>query len=449
MKDHGLPTAAAQGRAYLRHRPPVDDLAVRAVRGPAEVGVLESLARRDVLADDVLHDGGGAGPVYNASAPAAEMRVTLRDITLQTLLSRYHAIYTGKQQRVAFSTFCRHMKWLDHLYVRVIHDRDASVSGIPRVLGTGSQRVTDDTTDDGGWCSTVSFGSADNAPRPAAEVQRMVQQIHDEVVEVGSARKATGAQAFTPKQVHLILDSACTTKERLVVAMLLGQGIRIGGLARMCVDGLVERCNVLRTARTIEKGGRERVVSLNDNWRILLLKSWTTGGRPASTSSYIFPRAGDRHVPVPTRNLWVTCKDGLSRCNIRGSVAHPHTFRHTLIHITFHNGSSWDKIPKCIGHSSPNITGNAYGNLQQEDSQSSMSEVLEFIPEINTNSKEEWRRLPGLLDHPWPLRGEDYENAGIVRRSSGRCQGEEEARAHYRMQPGAARGIDTADGATV
>ena len=371
------------------------------------------------LVDAVLHDGGGAGPVYDASAPAAEIRVTLRDITLQTLLSRYRAIYTGKQQRVAFSTFCRHMKWLDHLYVRVIHDGDASVSGIPRVLGTGSQRVTDDTTDDGGGYSTASFGGADDAPRPAAEVRRMVQQIRDEVVEVGSAHKATGAQAFTPKQVHLILDSACTTKERLVVAMLLGQGLRIGGLARMCVDGPVERCNVPRTARTIEKGGRERVVSLNDNCRILLLKWWTTGGRPVSTSSYIFPRAGDPHVPVPTRNLWVTCKGVLSRCNIRGSVAHPHTFRHTLIHMAFHNGSSWDKIAKWIGHSSPNITANAYGNLQQEDIQSSMSEVLEFIPEINTNSKEEWRRLPGLLDHPWPFRREDYENAGIVRRSSG------------------------------
>ena len=146
---------------------------------------------------------------------------------------------------------------------------------------------------------------------------------------------------------------------------LLTTGVRIGGLCRMrCVPRAEWGAAFASTALcTVEKGNVPHSLHINATVRPrpvfrpksclarILLARWFREHRPPS-SCYVFPSAAKPGTPVSTSYMWRLIRGVLARAGVSGSHAHPHTFRHTFVHMMTGLGVSADVVARFVGHRS-------------------------------------------------------------------------------------------------
>lgn len=243
-----------------------------------------------------------------------------------------------------------------------------------------------------------------------------------------------GRFAFTCDEVERILAAAHTTEERLVVFLLLTTGLRIGGLARLALalpPRAVRAADLPASATAVEKNGAVRTVQLSAVCRVLLARWWRDGrrGPPPATSgggggeqqtvrrmTMVFPGRHCPDVGVSTRHLWGVCRRVLDRADVRGSHAHPHTFRHTVVQLLYLVGElSFETIAKWIGHRSSAVTSGVYGRLQQADLQTRLRGVP-FLSEDDGGRaaaalRQRWHRVAEAIRNPLQQCPDLYEDA--------------------------------------
>lgn len=175
--------------------------------------------------------------------------------------------------------------------------------------------------------------------------------------------------------------------EQLIVMLFLTTGLRIGGVARLQLSGPPPQrtADVPIELITTEKNNKARTIRPTACCRVLLARWYTHGRRtiPSNdgSSRYVFPSASNALDPkgrdhsVGTRHIWEVCRGLFQRAGLRGPHVHPHSFRHTVIHMLFMTGSTFENIAKWIGHSTPQVTSAVYGRLSQRDAEASLENV--------------------------------------------------------------------------
>ena len=133
-----------------------------------------------------------------------------------------------------------------------------------------------------------------------------------------------------------IVDAARTTEERLWVLLFLTTGVRLGGLCRIENHGT--RASWARDLdaaclRTIEKGNVPRTLHLNEGTRLMLAR-WYREYDAVAGSGYLFRSVRRPEQCVSSSAMWRSMRTVFRRAGLQGAAhAHPHTFRHTFVHI--------------------------------------------------------------------------------------------------------------------
>lgn len=150
---------------------------------------------------------------------------------------------------------------------------------------------------------------------------------------------------------------------------------------------------------TVEKNGKPRTILLTPACRILVAR-WICErplNAPTTPSPYLFPSQARPDTPVSVSYMWRLCRSVFRRANLHGAHVHPHTFRHTLIHLMYLGGTTFENIAKFIGHASANVTSAVYGRLRQMEVVGSIQGVP-FL--TNAEAQEEsqaWKEIIQLV----------------------------------------------------
>ena len=118
-------------------------------------------------------------------------------------------------------------------------------------------------------------------------------------------------------------------------------------------------CKASTALCTVEKGNVPHSLHINATVRPrpvfrpksclarILLARWFREHRPPS-SCYVFPSAAKPGNPVSTSYMWRLIRGVLARAGVSGSHAHPHTFRHTFVHMMTGLGVSADVVVRGV-----------------------------------------------------------------------------------------------------
>lgn len=413
-----------------------------------------NLQKSLLLLDQVLCRG--SDPLQAAEDPLR----AVRHLDANGWLDRYEAAVAldAHATTVSVEYFRRQMRTLDTM-LRALHPRgrgqhDELPSGmrpmalpVPRGGHAQQQQRTAARCVESSSSSTdsSSFGSCgttdlDERARTAQQSLRArVRGLMERRCGHRSAAAAAGgdddedrAFAFSAAEVRSILQASCSTLERLVVLLFLTTGLRIAGLSRLRVGPQRHTVAALvpSTMRTVEKNGKARAVFLTPACRILVAR-WEretmhlrSDDRAASSSPFLFTSTarhsdgGGARVPQPvsTSYLWKTCRVVFQRAGIAGPHVHPHTFRHTLVHLMYMGGTSFERIAKFIGHANASITSKVYGRLQHADMLSAVQGVPFLQDADSAERRQEWLAVGRLMRDPWPTAPEEW--SGLERPSA-------------------------------
>lgn len=368
--------------------------------------------------------------------PNDDVQHVVEEWTAVDWLERYLEVGTGRE-RISVGQLQRHLRTLHVMHHRIFRPQDAVVvpvttTGIVgRHLGyEGGSTASSSSLDFG------STGSSETDDAIRSEQQRARALVG--TIRMQRCHGAAAAQdhhtpdqpervfAFSAREIRAILLACTSTVERLVVLLLLTTGLRIGGLSRLrlpkATTDEIRGRDVPRTLPTTEKNGVSRTVVLTSAVRILVARWLREGGfgtsaSASATTTYLFPSPCRPNAPVSTHHLWDVCRKVFRRARIAGPHVHPHTFRHTLVHLMHMGGTSFDSIAKFIGHSSPAITCAVYGRLQQLDAVSGVRGVPFLNEDADARARgTEWRAVGLLLRDPWSATHDEWE--GLPRPSS-------------------------------
>lgn len=418
---------------------------------------LQSVSKHHLQAIGTLLDGlifadaVGVGGDDDDTTTKDDVLRRLRGVKAREWILRYHRMMKGRggaSRRMSFLHFQRQMKYVSTLHHRVLGNSPA----IPIARGAG--RVVHPGDGDGdtvlpelafrGNSSASSSSSSEvvedgHGPKPKDDHHRvetfqlrtlLTAVRNDLCAPSDPVRDLNRVWAFSRDEVLRILQAAVTTEERLIVCLFLTLGLRIGGLSRLqwCpgAEGTPPREMV-----TIEKNRKPRSVVLSPGVgsrapqkknkrgrlraRILIARHLRASS--VSSTPYLFPSSQQQpQKPVSTHYIWSRCRAVFERCGLRGDHVHPHTFRHTAVHMQFMRGRTFEQIAKWIGHGSPTVTSGVYGRLSFQETE----RMMMATGGGDDDERRAWQRLYETCQLPAALYGfEDWELAPYRRTAAG------------------------------
>lgn len=149
---------------------------------------------------------------------------------------------------------------------------------------------------------------------------------------------------LTRDEVHVLIDSAETTKSRLMISLLYSSGLRVSELVKLKPQDIrfEEKIGWARGG----KGGKDRMFILSENL-VEEIKSYLS----KRENSYLF----SKEKPLTTRNVQKIVKKLREKSQINKKVT-PHTLRHSFATHLLENGTDIRLIQTLLGHSSLNTT---------------------------------------------------------------------------------------------
>ena len=226
-----------------------------------------------------------------------------------------------------------------------------------------------------------------------------------------SLSAAPPRSSFNPEEVISILDSAVTSKERLIVMLLMTTGLRLGGLCRLRSSVRVEwGAEVPPDAlSTVEKGNKMRMPVLVVPVKILLARYFREERPPMS--AFLFPAPTMPEKAVHQTNMWKTIKDIFRRAKVTGRHAHPHTFRHTYVHMLRLLGVPTDVIAKLVGHSNLQTTEKTYSRFEHDEMAALTASIPLFGSSValeRDSLKERWKTVQRRLLCPYEFSEKEW-----------------------------------------
>ena len=272
---------------------------------------------------------------------------------------------------------------------------------------------TESDEEDTGYMSIGSSGTeCESGLHMKEKLQRELSRIQIRVCHVDGSETDDIQFAFNPSHVEEVILAAHTVQERLFVLLLLSFGLRIGGLSRLAysVDVVgrlqaagpkLRHVDVPDCANTIEKFGKKRCISpLSQTIRVLIAQWFRWHRRPTQQSAYIFP-GSDLRRSMSRTAIWKVVKTILSRTSIPHRIAHPHTFRHTLVHLLHARGLSFEQIAKWIGHSDCRMTASVYGRIRMSEVAHVVGAHVGFLGVDKSMKPTDWNAVVRLMTEPY------------------------------------------------
>jgi site-specific recombinase XerD len=183
-------------------------------------------------------------------------------------------------------------------------------------------------------------------------------------------------KVLTPQQVQAILDACEHLRDRLLFALLLDTGVRIGealGLRHEDLDvagrtvTVRPRCNDNR-ARV--KAGVCRTIPTSPEL-MHLYADYLNGEYGALDSDYVFVNLWSE----PKGRPWAypAVYDLVRRLRVRTGIHfEPHHYRHTYATWLLRRGAGMESVKELLGHASITTTIDTYGHLTVEDARTTL-----------------------------------------------------------------------------
>ena len=327
-------------------------------------------------------------------------------------------VYSTKRKQIgpcSFTVFRSEIRFLRILHEKVLNSHKKQIITIPKLSASGCWNTTETEQDDNLNSSGSSFGSSASSSEEEASARNerkklkgLLAKIQDEICQ--QKREENCIFDLNPEEVRRSLRAADTRLERLVLVLFMTWGLRIGGLCRLQLTGELN-CSSIKQASdvpailiTTEKNQKvRRIGPLNEICKYLIAE-WCTLDRPSVNNAYIFPSLSGKYPYMSTSRIWRLCKAVFVRAGLdtTKSNIHPHAFRHTVVHMMYQCGASFEAIAKWIGHSNVKTTSNIYGKLRQEETNDLISKVCPHIAaSASNNYVERWKELARFLQNPY------------------------------------------------
>jgi len=181
---------------------------------------------------------------------------------------------------------------------------------------------------------------------------------------------------LTTAEAQTILDACDHLRDRLLFALLLDTGMRIGealGLRHADLD--IAGCQVAVVARVNDnsaraKSGRHRFIPARDEL-MRLYADYVNREYQALDSDYVFVNLWGRPPGHPL--TYPAVYDLVGRLRRRTGVDFsPHWFRHTYATWLLRRGAGMESVKELLGHASITTTVDTYGHLGVEDARATL-----------------------------------------------------------------------------
>lgn len=179
------------------------------------------------------------------------------------------------------------------------------------------------------------------------------------------------AQVLTTVEAQTILDACQHLRDRLLFAVLLDTGMRIGEALGLRHEDLhlAERHVVVMSRRNDNgaraKGGRTRTIPASAEL-MRLYADYLTSEYGALDSDFVFVNLWGRPLGHPL--TYPAVYDLVTRLRRGTGVSFgPHLFRHTYATWLLRKGAGMESVKELLGHASVTTTIDTYGHLSVED----------------------------------------------------------------------------------
>jgi integrase/recombinase XerD len=190
------------------------------------------------------------------------------------------------------------------------------------------------------------------------------------------AAPAPAPQVLTARQAQAILDACEHLRDRLLFALLLDCGVRIGeALGTRHEDMVIAERQVAVMPRDNDnraraKAGRSRIIPASAGL-FRLYADYLADEYGALDSDYVFVNlwAGQHGRPLAYPAVY----DLVARLRKATGISFsPHLFRHTYATWLLRNGAGMESVKELLGHASIATTIDTYGHLTVEDARKTL-----------------------------------------------------------------------------
>lgn len=178
-------------------------------------------------------------------------------------------------------------------------------------------------------------------------------------------------------------------RHELLFLLMVGSGLRIGGVANILINQIstyIDNKYVVNTyAKTREKGNKWGQFIVNEYVQKLIYE-WLTQHRRADTNPYLFPGIGNS--PLTTSTIRRIFSSMCKNLNLSGKQFHPHALRHTFAHLALESGLRVEIVSKLLNHASSVVTQSYYLRENIEEVHVRMGEnTPAWLKGVQTNKK--------------------------------------------------------------
>jgi integrase/recombinase XerD len=150
------------------------------------------------------------------------------------------------------------------------------------------------------------------------------------------------------EEVKALLEAPGKLRDRAVLAVLYGSGLRVAEAAQLKPGDIDTRRNVLWVRQG--KGRKDRQTLLPAKLLELLRLYW----RAERPGEWMFP-VRDRTRPIAPKTVYLACRDAAQTADIRKPV-HPHSLRHAFATHLLEAGVNLRTIQLLLGHANLETT---------------------------------------------------------------------------------------------
>jgi integrase/recombinase XerC len=199
------------------------------------------------------------------------------------------------------------------------------------------------------WC--VAGGRSTSDPSSLLGRPKVVNRLPT-VLRAAEADLLMEAPPATPDGVPEPVEAAIALRDRALLELLYGSGLRVSESAGLRVDSVdLDRGRV----RVMGKGSKEREVPMSEP-SVEALRDWIRAGRPRlasdATPALFLNRKGR---PIGTRDIRALV-EGYSKRLLPGRRVTPHTLRHSFATHLLEGGADIRVVQELLGHASVGTT---------------------------------------------------------------------------------------------
>ncbi|MGE3074468.1 MAG: tyrosine-type recombinase/integrase [Dehalococcoidia bacterium] len=173
-----------------------------------------------------------------------------------------------------------------------------------------------------------------------------------------SARRSV----ISERETQALLESAKDSRERALLAVMLGAGLRVAETTSLAVSDIVEDLDGASSLFVRQgKGRKDRHVPIHHDVEELLRAYLSDSGRHLGSDGPLFlaadrGAAGRKRRGLTSRGVSAILASIARRAGIRGKRVSPHVLRHTFAIRCLRSGANVVAIQRLLGHSSLQTT---------------------------------------------------------------------------------------------